>query len=225
MSRRVLKLSADVAALVGSYRPVGLTDHEAAVLPVVMPLVRASVAAAVPAALSTARTLLWATTRLALWAYLTLGSVDPAVVLHPHNVHHFTEKGCGDQPETWRHAVRSALCRVGRAANPNGWDPLLPEFGRTGAPAPYSYGAEAGFGLAAVMPGRRHRAARMWVMAGSCGAGLLGTQLRSVGPPRPPMNSSATHQQRKRLPQTPSRNPLGHLARRSCIASGSGSVS
>ena len=79
MSRRVLKLSADVAALVGSYRPVGLTDHEAAVLPVVMPLVRA----AVPAALSTARTLLWATTRLALWAYLTLGSVDPAVVLHP----------------------------------------------------------------------------------------------------------------------------------------------
>ena len=58
MSRRAPKLSADVAALVGSYRPECPADDEEAVLPVVvpavlpvvMPSVRAWVTAAAPAA-------------------------------------------------------------------------------------------------------------------------------------------------------------------------------
>ena len=192
MSHRAPKLAADVVALVASYRPECDSDGDVAkavlpvvvpaVLPVVMPLVRAWVTAAAPASVSTAKTLLWATTRLAVWAYLTLSSVDPTVVLHPHNVQHFTTVVCKKRSQRYRHAARSALCRVGRAANPDGWDPLVPEFGRKGVPAPYSYETEAGFGLAAVMPGRSHRVARMWVVVGSLGAGLLGPQIAEAGP-------------------------------------------
>ena len=192
MSRRAPKLAADVAAFVASYRPECDSDDDVekavlpvvvpAVLPVVMPLVRAWVTAAAPATISTAKTLLWATTRLAVWAYLTLATIDAAVVLHPHNVHHFTTVVCKKRSQRYRHAARSALCRVGRAANPDGWEPLVPQFGRKGTPAPYSHEAEAGFGLAAVMPGRKNRVARMWVVVGSFGAGLLGPQIAKAGP-------------------------------------------
>ena len=191
MSGRAPKLAAGVAALVASYRPqcVGEDEVEAAppvvissALPVVMPSVRVWVAAAAPASVSTAKTLMWATTRLAVWAYLVLSTVDPTVVLHPHNVHHFTTVVCAERPQRFRLTLRSALCRVGRAANPDGWDPLVPEFGRNRMPEPYSSATEAGFGLAAVMPGRKHRVARMWVMVGAFGAGLLGPQIAGAGP-------------------------------------------
>ena len=192
MSRQAPKPTADVAAFVASYRPECDSDDDLekavlpvvvpAVLPVVMPLVRAWVTAAAPASVSTAKTMLWATTRLAVWAHLTLSTVDPAVVLHPHNVHHFTTVVCKKRSQRYRHAARSALCRVGRAANPDGWEPLVPQFGRTGVPAPYSHDTEAGFGLAAVMPGRKNPAARMWVACASLGAGLLSPQIAQAGP-------------------------------------------
>ena len=153
-----------------------------AVLPVVMPLVRAWVTTAAPASVSTAKTLMWATTRLAVWAYLTLCTIDATVVLHPHNVHHFTTVVCKERSQRYRHAMRSALCRVGRAANPDGWAPLVPQYGRKDTPAPYSHDTEAGFGLAAVMPGRNNPAARMWVAVASLGAGLLGPQIANAGP-------------------------------------------
>ena len=103
-------------------------------------------------------------------------------MLHPHNVHHFTTVVCAERAQRFRLTLRSALCRVGRAANPDGWDPLVPEFGRNRMPEPYSSATEAGFGLAAVMPGRRNLAARMWVVAGAFGAGLLGPQIAGAGP-------------------------------------------
>ena len=56
----------------------------------------------------------------------------------------------------------------------------MPEFGRNRMPEPYISATEAGFGLAAVMPGRKNLAARMWVVAG---ASVLGCwDLRSPGP-------------------------------------------
>ena len=125
---------------------------------------------------------MWATTRLAVWALLTLGTVDPAVVLLPHNVHHFTMVVCAERPQGFRLTLRSALCRVARAANPDGWDPLVPEFGRNRMSEPYSSATEAGFGLAAVMPERKNRVARMWVVVGAFGAGLLGPQIAGAGP-------------------------------------------
>ena len=191
MSGRAPKLAAGVAALVASYRPQCVFEDEveaappvviSSALPVVMPSVRVWVAAAAPASVSTAKTLMWATTRLAVWAHLVLSTVDPTVVLHPHNVHHFTTVVCAERPQRFRLTLRSALCRVGRAANPDGWDPLVPEFGRSRMPEPYSSATEAGFGLAAVMPGRKHRVARMWVVVGAFGAGLLGPQIAGAGP-------------------------------------------
>ena len=175
-------LSQPVAAVIESWRPAGLDAEQREALPVVMPNVRCWVASAAPATVKTARTLLWATTRLAVWAYLTLDSVDPTIVLHPHNVQHFVSHVNGHRPQPWRHAARSALCRVGRAANPDGWAPSLPQFGRKGTPSPYSSEAEAGFGLAAVMPGRPHLVARMWVVCAGFGAGLLGPEIAAAGP-------------------------------------------
>ena len=151
-------------------------------LGVVMVHVRCWVAAAAPASAKTARTLMWATTRLAVWAYLALGSVDPTIVLHPHNIQHFVSHVSADRSPAWRHAARSALCRVGRAANRDGWAPSLPQFGRPGRPRPYSSEMEAGFGLAAVMPGRSHRVGRMWVVCAGFGAGLLGPEIAVAGP-------------------------------------------
>ena len=182
LKRLLDRLSPPAAATVQKWRPAGLDAEQRAALPMVMSHVRCWVATAEPATAKTARTLLWATTRLAVWAHLVVGSVDPTIVLHPHNIQHFVSYVSADESPAWRHAMRSALTRVGRAVNPDGWAPLLPQFGRKGPPAPYSHEMEAGFGLAAVMPGRPHRAARMWVVCAGFGLGLRGPEIALAGP-------------------------------------------
>ena len=126
--------------------------------------------------------MLWATTRLAVWAYQTFGSVDAAVVLHPHNVQHWTMHVQRHMSRSWRHKARSVLERVGRAANPAGWAPMVPEAGRIEVPAPYGRHEEAAFGAAAAMPGRPHWRARVWVVCAGFGAGLLGAEIALAGP-------------------------------------------
>ena len=129
------------------------------------------------------RNLLWATARLAAWAYRTLGSLDAAIVWHPHNVTHFVSYVCAGRSRRWRQSARSALQRVGRAVNPGGWwPPILPEVGRAAVAVPYPPGDENLFALDAVMPGRAHRAACMWTVAAAFGAGLTGIALAAAGP-------------------------------------------
>lgn len=169
-------VSADVAAVLCSWRPRGL-DAEDAALAEVLPRARAWVAAAAPETAETARALLRATTRLALWARREIGSVEPAVVLHPHNVQHFVAYVCAGERQGWRHAARWALVRVGRAANPRGWAPALPKIGRANCPEPYSGDDERAFAVAAALPGRADRAARLWVVCAALGAGLLGSEI------------------------------------------------
>ena len=168
-----------VAEVLESWRPARLDPEDAAAVHRVMPVVRAWVAAAAPGDPHSARTLLWMTTRLAVWAYRTIGSLDAALVLHPHNIQHYAMYVNSHRSRGWRHKARSVLRRVSRAANPKGWKPRLPEAGKPAVPEPYGQNDEAAFVLEACMPGRAHRAGRMSVAGLSLGAGLLGCEIRA----------------------------------------------
>ena len=171
-----------VSAVLESWRPAGLGHEDLLAVAAVLPVVRVWVAAAAPGDPLSARTMLWATTRLAVWAHRTLGSLDAAVVLNPHNVQHWTMHVQRHMSRAWRHKARSVLERVGRAANPQGWAPLVPEAGRIKVPPPYGSDEEAAFGVAAAMPGRPHLLARIWVVCASFGAGLLGSEIALASP-------------------------------------------
>lgn len=171
-----------VEAVLESWRPSGLGQEELVAVAAVLPTVRGWVAAAEPGDPLSARTMLWAVTRLAVWAYRTLGSVDVLVVLAPHNIQHWTMHVQAHMSRAWRHKARSVLERVSRAANPAGWAPVTPEAGRIKVPAPYTPGEEAAFGLEARMPGRSHWAARVWLVCSAFGAGLLGSEILVAGP-------------------------------------------
>ena len=179
MSRKP-KLTPAVADTLETYRPVGLRDEELEILDAVLPTARSWVAAAAPRTPKTARSLLWAAVRIALWAYDELRSLDPALVLDPHNVEHFVMHVNKTQSAAWRHVARSALSRVGQAANPNGWPPPRPRAGRSIPPAPYEPHQERGFVVEAQLPGRPHRTGRLWVTSGGLGAGLPGSELREA---------------------------------------------
>ena len=168
-----------VSAVLESWRPAGLDHEDLLAVAAVLPVVRVWVAAVAPRDPSSARTLLWAT-RLAVWAHLTLGSVDPTIVLDPHNVQHFTMHVNADRSPHWRHVMRSALARVGRAANPQGWAPSPPQAGRSTPAAPCGTHQEQGFILEAQLSGRPHRAARMFVVGASAGAGRSGPEIHRV---------------------------------------------
>ena len=185
MSRRKAPvISAEARAVLDVWQPAGLDAEDAAVwFAVAAAVVRVWVAAAAPDTVWAARNLLWATARLAIWAYRTLGSLDAEVVWHPHNVTHFVSYVCAGRSRRWRQSARSALQRMGRAVNPGGWwPPVLPEVGRAAVAVPYSPPDENLFALDAVMPGRAHRAARMWTVAGAFGAGLTGPALAAASP-------------------------------------------
>ena len=168
-----------VAKVLESWRPTRLDPEDAAVVHLVLPVVRVWVAAAAPGDPHSARTLLWMTTRLAVWAYRTIGSLDAALVLHPHNIQHYVMYVNSHRSRGWRHKARSVLRRVSRAANPKGWEPRLPEAGKPAVPERYGQNDEAAFVLEACMPGRAHRAGRMSVVGLSLGAGLLGCEVRA----------------------------------------------
>ena len=172
-----------------AWRPNGLSAKDAAAWVVVAAAVRNWVEAAAPASCRIAARLLWATARLAIWAYRKRGATDPEVVLHPHNITHFVMHHNKDKTRGWRYTAHSALRRVSRAVCPHLWPPPAPPVRRPSPPKPYSTNEEAFFALAAVMPGRSNRVARMWVVVAALGAGLLGTEIALCGPqhliPRP----------------------------------------
>ncbi len=175
-------LSAPVAAVLESWRPTRLSPDEAAAVASVLPSVRSWVAAAAPASPKLARALLWATLRLAVWGYLSLGSTDPEIVLHPHNIEHWSNHINKHRPDRWRCDVRKLVRRVSRAVNPQAWPPRPLPLAPPSVAKPYSRRDEELFVLDASMPGRANRAARMWVVCASLGAGMRGPEIRSLGP-------------------------------------------
>ena len=174
------QLNAAVAAVIESWQPAGLNEEQRAALPQVMPTARAWVAAATPRTPKAARIMLWATTRHCLWALETLVTLEPEIALDPHNVEVFAMHASRHESQSWRHGMRSALGRVGRAVNPQAWAPPRPQAGRIALPLPYELHEELGFILEAQLPGRPHRAGRLWVTAASLGAGLRGPEIRKA---------------------------------------------
>ena len=184
MSRPLVPpLGVEASAALGSWRPAGLDAADRAAWLVVESVVRVWVAAAAPATANMARQLLWAASRLAIWAHRTLGTLEVEVVWHPHNTTHFVTHVCRHRSRRWRQCAQSALRRVGRAVNPGGWWPaVVPEVGRAEVAAPYGPHDERLFMLDAAMSQRPLRAARMWTVAGSFSAGLSGPDLAAARP-------------------------------------------
>ncbi len=171
----------EIADVIRAWQPRRLDPQQSEALAAAMPQVREWVAASAPLSVRAARRRLWATTRLAVWAHREIGTVDPAVVLHPHNVQHFVAHVCADRPAGWRRTARVALTRVGRAVNLPHWAPDAPSLGRCDVADPYSAHDERGFVLAAALPGRANRIARMWVVCAALGAGLRGPEIAGCG--------------------------------------------
>lgn len=169
------RLCAEAAAVVGSWRPARPDEERCAELAAVLPLVREWVAAAEPAGAKAARRLMWAAAPMAVWLRGVSGSLD-AAMLTGRNVEVWVNTVNGHRPASWRNAARSSLRRLGRAVNPGGW-PQTETIGRRPVAEPYDSETEAVLLLAAGLPGRGGEAARLWVAAAGCGAGLTGVEM------------------------------------------------
>ena len=143
-------------------------------------MVRDWVGAAAPSNVNLARRFLRATTGMVLWADRVLGRADVRVVLEPRNIDYWVMVVNAEQKPAWRETIRGSLRTVGRAVNPD-WPPPSPTIGRRAVAAPYTPVEETGLVRAARLVGRVNRPARLWVVGGSLGAGLMGPELFAAG--------------------------------------------
>lgn len=175
MTDHSVDVDPDVASVVATWRPAERVDDE--LLRLVLPLARTWVTSAGPSSVSDARRWLQPTTAILVWVHTTIGTVDVATVLNPHNVELWVAVVNKSRSCVWRQTTRGVLRRVGRAANPDGW-PVTPQaFGRPTGSVPYDNNEERTFKLLAGLPDHEDRAARLWVTAASLGAGLTGAEL------------------------------------------------
>lgn len=178
MSRRRPKIAPVVADKIAGYRPKKLTADPEDVAEA-MPRVRALVTAAVPATPRVARRLLWAAIRFALWG-LQYGITNDEYLYQRHNIEAFLVSERRRQPESWRYAMRPALRRLGTTANPAEFAPPPPPIGRSGPPRPYEPYQEHGYIANALLNGYPQRAARLFILGASAGAGRSGPQIREA---------------------------------------------
>ena len=170
-------LAQDVARALDHWRPRGWSDSDLRALKSVRATVRDWVVKAEPQTPYTATRLLRSTALLAVWAYRTWGTTDVATVLDPRNVEYWVMAVNAHQAPIWRENTRGALRTVGRAAYPAGWPAPPRPVGRTAVAAPYDSTDETAFVRTARLAGRFNRAARLWVVGGSFGGGLQGSEL------------------------------------------------
>ena len=163
---------------IAQYRPRGL-EADPADVEAVMARVRQRVAAAAPATPKAARVLLWAATRHALWGH-EFGIDDDEVLYQRRSVEAFLVAQRRRQPASWRYEMRSALRRLGTAANPAEWPPPPPRIGRRGPPRPYEPHQERGFIANALLDGYPQRAGRLFIAGAALGAGMSGPAIRAA---------------------------------------------
>ena len=144
-----------------------------------LPLVRCWVGSARPQYVPMTRRLLRATSEFAMWMYGASGVVDVRLLL-PENVEYWANQVNADRPQTWRADKRWLLRWVGRAAHPDGWDPVGEPTRKHVPASPYTPGEEAAFRLSAGLPGWANPAGRRWVVAATLGAGLLSPAVASA---------------------------------------------
>ena len=143
---------------------------------VVLPLVRACVTAVEPVSASAVLSLRIAIGRLALWWHEAYGRIDTKLMLAPHNVEYFTMFECTNLSPSVQDSMRGCLRRIGRVVNPHDWPLEAPKVPVRDAVPPYTAAEEAMYCRAAMRPGRVNRAARLWVVVATFGAGLTGVE-------------------------------------------------
>ena len=172
------ELKPEVARAIATYQPRWPSPEDEAALPEVLPQVRQWVTATMPEAASTAHSRMSKTTIFAIWGLKALGTLDETVLMTDHNVEHFSRYVNAHRTNRWQHNTRTALRGVARVVNPEAWPPrsrAIPGYRRI-AP-PYTPKEEERFIDAALMPGRRRRSARIWMVCASAGAGMTGGEI------------------------------------------------
>ena len=175
--RRPAPLAAEAAAVVSRWRPVRWPEDDAAAAVPLLGLVRGWVTVAAPRDARTARRFMRLTAELVVWAQRTLGTTDASTVLASANVEYWVMVVRVDRSAGWRHVARGCLRTVGRAVNPAGWPPVPSGLELPSTPEPYTPPEEEALRFAACLAGWRHRPRRLWVVACSLGAGLLGPEI------------------------------------------------
>ena len=117
---------------------------------------------------------------LTVWVHSSIGGLDAETVLCPTNTELWAVKVNEHRSGAWRRDTRAGLRRVGRAVNPDGWPAVPQSLNRPVTQIPYGTSEEQTFKLVAGLTGYKHRPARMWIAAGSLGAGLAGPELGSA---------------------------------------------
>lgn len=175
------EMQPETASFIANYVP-RLEPIEAAAAAEVLPTIREWVTAIGPKNTNNARCMLRAASVFAVWGLLSLGTRDTAVLFIPHNVDYWLHRVNAHKPDSWRRSTRSALHRVCRVANPHAWAAELTPLARAEVAAPYGIGEEQAFARSARLPGRRDRAARLWVACSSLGCGLYAREAARVLP-------------------------------------------
>lgn len=177
-------LAPEVAERIAGWGPPKLrTAEQRAAWQATEGTLRGWVAALAPPTPNAASTDLWAVSRFGTWAFLSLGTLDPTIVCTSHNIEHFVGAALDEGwPEGRCHALRTALYRVCRAVNRDGFALAPPPIGRAEVAKPYTPSQENHYVLDASMPGRRNRVACAAVTFLSMGAGARGPQIIAAGP-------------------------------------------
>ena len=100
------------------WRPHNIDSADAEAVGIVLPAVRACVAAVQPAVQKTAFELLSPTLHMALWWREGHESLDVVAMMTPPNIDRFIKVVNADRPLRWQRSTRSSLRRIGRAINP-----------------------------------------------------------------------------------------------------------
>jgi integrase len=167
-------VGSEVAEVVSAWRPQLVTPAEAA-------FARRVVLACSPLSAARARSLLWATSRLARFGTGVGLDADEESLLKASVIERFIMVGLAEASGSRRRTVRSNLRYVGRRVAPEQFSPEAVPVERLKTARPYTEPEIAAYlALAAAQPtpARRMRAAGLICLG--AGAGLLGADLRQV---------------------------------------------
>ena len=161
--------------MIAGWTPVKFVPGEQAEL--VLSTARTWVTATAPSSVGDASRLLSAVVGLMVWVHSSVGDFSAETVLCPTNTELWVIEENKHRSRVWRSTARACLRRVGRAVNPDGWPAVPQPLSRPEPQIPYSTSEAQTFKLIAGLTGYKNRPARMWIAAGSLGAGLAGSEL------------------------------------------------
>lgn len=169
--------SPDVAATIAMWQPSRLPDDQIEWLKPHLERIRRWVVAAAPQSEAYARVQLHAASRALLAADEAFGVTDDESLLNPNSLNELVAYGLPDVDDGSKLTLRSALWAIGRAVNPDLFEPVRVPLRVPEVKPAYDAIEERNLRIAARLPGYRTAAERRWTVAGSCGAGLSAPEL------------------------------------------------